>query len=292
MNINDTHSTSTTQDSSRPQAVTGADAGEARKPCRTLRTALAAVARTVAGLLTFGAMAAPAGATTASYALSYQSLTSSSNVVMRWNPCQASIAYRVNLAQAASTSTGRAAALKDVKGAIARLSTATGIHYRYLGTTTRIPTGVDWWRNTGDAELIVAWVNQSSSAYRTSLLLRDSRGWLSGTAGWQSWRWGAFNGQPAGAAIVRGYVVLNAAQRSQYAAGFGAGRTRGELLIHELGHTVGLNHVSPTSQIMYPYMIKRSSANYASGDRAGLAKVGRPAGCISIPAWSGAPKDL
>jgi len=281
-NIATTHTSST----AIAEAVTSV------QPRRAIRTFAALAASAVAGLLTFGVMAAPAGASTASYALSYQSLSTNQTVVMRWNPCQTAVTYRVNLAQAASTSTGRAAALKDVKGAIARLSTATGIHYRYLGTTSRIPTGVDWWRNTGDAELVIAWVNQNTTAFRTSLLLRDSRGWLSGTAGWQSWRWGAFNGQSAGAAIVRGYVVLNAAQRSQYAAGFGAGRTRGELLIHELGHTVGLNHVATTAQIMYPYMIKRSSANYQSGDRTGLAKVGRPAGCISIPAWSGAPADL
>lgn len=274
-------------------SVTASDQLGVVRPRRTLCAGLAAaVASTVTAIMTFGTMAVPAGASTASYALSYQSLSSSQNVVMRWNPCQIAITYRVNLGQAASTTTGRAAALKDVKGAIARLSTATGIHYRYLGTTLRIPTGVDWWRNTGDAELVIAWVNQNYASTRTSLLLRDSRGWLSGTAGWQSWRWGAFNGQPAGAAIVRGYVVLNAAQRSQYLAGFGAGRTRGELLIHELGHTVGLNHVGTTAQIMYPYMIKRSSANYQSGDRTGLAKVGRPAGCINIPSWSGAPTDL
>lgn len=228
----------------------------------------------------------------AMYSLSYQTLGTTQNVVARWNPCQTAIKYRVNLSQSASTAAGRSQALQDVKGAVARLSAATGIHYQYLGTTGVVPTGVNWWRNTGDAELVVAWVNQNYSSTRTSLLLRDSRGWLAGTAGWQSWRWGAFNGAPAGTAIVRGYVVLNAAQRSSFLPGFGSGRTRGELLIHELGHTVGLNHVGTTSQIMYPYLIRRSSANYQSGDRAGLAKVGRAAGCIAVPAWSGAPKDL
>ena len=276
MNINDTHGTQ------RPRST--------RSRIRRVLTATAVTATVAAAA--FGTLAAPAGAVTSGYTLSYQTLSTSRTVVMRWNPCQTAVTYRVNLKLAASTTTGRAAALKDVKGAVYRLSQATGIHYRYLGTTTRIPTGVDWWRNTGDAELTIAWVNQRYSSTRTSLLLSDSRGWLSGTAGWQSWRWGALNGQPAGAAIVRGYLVLNSAQNSQYAAGFGSGRTRGELLIHELGHTVGLNHVGTTSQIMYPYMVKRSSANYASGDRAGLAKVGRPAGCITIPTWSGAPADI
>ena len=268
------------------QAVTQLAELTLMKPFPTKLAAAVIAAVAIAGTVTVSAEA------TALYTLSYQSLTTSHQTVMRWNPCQAGIKYRVNLGQAASTTSGRAAALKDVKGAIYRLSVATGIHYQYLGTTTRIPTGVDWWRNTSDAELIISWVNQNYASTRTSLLLGDSRGWLSGTAGWQSWRWGAFGSTPAGAAIVRGYVVLNAAQRSQYKAGFGSGRTRGELLIHELAHTVGLNHVSSSSQIMYPYMVSRSSANYASGDRAGLAKVGRAAGCITVPSWAQAPADL
>ena len=258
---------------------------------RRTRLATKAIAAMAAAAIGTVAAASPSHAA-AMYTLSYQTLTTNQKVVARWNPCQTSVKYRVNLAQSASTSYGRYRALVDVKAAIARLSYATGIRYQYLGTTKAIPTGVSWWRNTGDAELVVAWVNQNYSSTRSSLLLQDSRGWLAGTAGWQSWRWGAYNGTPAGTAIVRGYVVLNAAQRSAFAPGFGSGRTRGELLIHELGHTVGLNHVATTSQIMYPYMIKRASASYQSGDRSGLAKVGRSAGCIKIPTWSGAPADL
>ena len=274
------------------RTATQATAATEATPTRP-RTRLATRVAAVFAAATIGTVvAASPSQAAAMYTLSYQTLSTSQKVVARWNPCQTSVKYRVNLAQAASTATGRYAALKDVKGAIARLSYATGIRYQYLGTTKTVPTGVNWWRNTGDAELIVSWVNQNYSSTRSSLLLKDSRGWLAGTAGWQSWRWGAYNGSPAGTAIVRGYVVLNAAQRSAFAPGFGSGRTRGELLIHELGHTVGLNHVDTTSQIMYPYMIKRASASYQSGDRAGLAKVGRSAGCINIPSWSGAPADL
>jgi predicted Zn-dependent protease len=65
--------------------------------------------------------------------------------------------------------------------------------------------------------------------------------------------------------------------------GFNAGGSVGTLLLHELGHAVGLRHVSDDSQVMYPVIGKTSPAGYAAGDRTGLAKVGRGAGCMHTP---------
>lgn len=44
---------------------------------------------------------------------------------------------------------------------------------------------------------------------------------------------------------------------------------------------MGLNHVSDPSLLMYPSMSPRAPAGFAAGDLAGLAKVGRKAGCIA-----------
>jgi hypothetical protein len=42
---------------------------------------------------------------------------------------------------------------------------------------------------------------------------------------------------------------------------------------------VGLGHTSDKRQIMYPTLTKYAS--YGAGDRTGLRKVGRSAGCIA-----------
>ena len=138
------------------------------------------------------------------YSLSRLSMVDGRVVTARWNPCQPVITWRINAQIAASTSAGRAAAIADAKASLYQLSLATGLRFRYLGTTSITPRGLLWWQHLGDAELVIAWVNQSQLSHRTDLLQRSSRGWLAGTGGWQSWRWSAYAGQPSGAAIVRG----------------------------------------------------------------------------------------
>jgi predicted Zn-dependent protease len=86
--------------------------------------------------------------------------------------------------------------------------------------------------------------------------------------------------------VVTGFVVMNVKYDADYRAGFGSGETRGEVLLHELGHAVGLQHVSDRAQMMYPSAIPRARAAYGKGDLAGLKKVGKPAGCIKPRLWA------
>ena len=238
------------------------------------------------------AISAPAAAPASASTLGY-SVTKTSAGTVRWNPCQRRVTYRVNASLAGSSSAARVAAVADVRGAFARLSKATGITFVYLGGSTRIPTGSTWKNSTGDAEITVAWVNQRSSTRRSSLLLRSSSGgYTAATGGFASWSWPSYSGVRSGTAIMRGYVVVNSAMNSRFRSGFGSGTTRGEMLLHELGHVVGLNHVSSSSQLMYPVLIARTVASYKTGDLRGLSVVGRPAGCVSVPRLSGLPADL
>jgi hypothetical protein len=46
-------------------------------------------------------------------------------------------------------------------------------------------------------------------------------------------------------------------------------------MLHELGHVAGLNHVSRSSQVMYPTLTLQSPLVYAAGDRAGFAELRR-----------------
>ena len=66
-----------------------------------------------------------------------------------------------------------------------------------------------------------------------------------------------------------------------YRAGFGTGVRRGNLILHELGHVVGLNHVSNARLLMNPMLSSYTPNGYAAGDSAGLTVVGRRAGCIT-----------
>ena len=77
--------------------------------------------------------------------------------------------------------------------------------------------------------------------------------------------------------IIRGAVVIDS--RRNYRAGFGTGSTRGDLVLHELGHTMGLGHASSTKQIMYP-MVTSGLARLGRGDLAGLEHRGARLGCV------------
>ena len=254
----------------------------------------AAIRTAVAGVLAATALVAPAAvpavavtpAVTVSgdastYALS-TTRAGNRTVTARWNPCQAAITVKVNPALAGSTAAARSAAVADVRTALERLSAATGMRFVYTGTTRYAPTGD--WAAASPAEVVVAWVNPRTRPASAALLGRDGRGaFVAGTGGYASKSWSY--GGAWSAAIGRGFVVINAAQASAFRPGFGAGVTRGSLLLHELGHVVGLGHVGTASQVMYGVIVSRPAAGYRSGDLAGLARVGARAGCISVPAF-------
>jgi hypothetical protein len=182
----------------------------------------------------------------------------------RWDPCR-TIGYRVNAAQTPS------GAITDVKGAIDRLSQATGLSFVYRGTTTGIPqSGTNGWY-PADTQIVVAWARPSQSS-----MLRL----YSGAVG-------------VGAAIssvsriIRGAVVLNSGH--SYPAGFGPGKTRGDLVLHELGHAMGLGHIGASTQIMYP-VLTPGLARLGLGDLTGLERRGARLGCVGGPAArTGAP---
>lgn len=211
-------------------------------------------------------------------------------VVPRWDPCQEQVTYRINARSYPGTTRQRAAAVADVHRAMRMVSKASGVQVRYLGTTSRIPTGRSWASNTGDAEIIVAWVDQTSSTRSSSLLIRVGSAWAAGTGGFRAYSWPAFGDTDAGSVIRRGYVVLDARQDHRLRPGFGSGMTRGLILLHELGHVMGLDHVQDRRQVMYPVLLPRTAARFGAGDLAGLAAQGGT--CMSVPALTGIPADL
>lgn len=179
----------------------------------------------------------------------------------RWNPCK-TIHYEINARKAQ-----RKGAVKDVRKAIKRVHAASGLTFKYLGRTKVVPKGFNN-NYRGKTDLVIAWTTP-----RKRKVLRNLGGY---GGGWAVLRRGAKY-----ARVKNGFVLLNSKYWYNYPRGFGAdGKygSRGQLLMHELGHTVGLDHVSSKKQIMFRHTRHRK-AEWGAGDRKGLRKVGRPAGC-------------
>lgn len=197
----------------------------------------------------------------------YVLYTNSNGSIGRWNPCH-TIHYRVNDA------TGGPGALADVFSAVSQLESASGLEMVYDGPSTEIPQSN--YAATTDpnnpAPLLIAWVSPGQSNALTG-------GGELGYSGTTVYSWTGPDGVFHPTQIVSGYTVFT--NTANLAGGFGPASyaTRGRLLLHELGHIAGLMHTTDPNEVMYPVVDGRSGT-YAAGDRAGLTKVGAPAGCV------------
>jgi hypothetical protein len=228
-----------------------------------------------AGLVGVGTSSADAAAS--SFNLTFATTTSGS-VVVRWAPCVKGadgaevIAYKVHTA-------GKPGRVRLVKRAIGRLHDATGLRFKYAGRTSYIPQSerlvqrldaATMERRT-NAPLVVAWARKGDVSGGSTLLTGSEAG-----VGSIIWRYSSRSQlrlSDAAVIVRRGPSGLK--------SGFGAGGTVGTLLLHELGHAVGLRHVEDKSQVMYPVIGSWSPGRYAGGDRNGLKQVGAAAGCMS-----------
>jgi Matrixin len=211
-----------------------------------------------------------AQAATGDYAVMKATLHSGAKVTARWNPCQAAITYRVNLGGVPAAK--RTALLSDVKSSVQKLAAADGMTYRYTGTTSFVPKQGNL--TSAPAEIVVAAVAPGATDFS---LPKNALGF--GGVIWSTW----YGGGREGAAVVRGYVVLSPAAMTSLKPGFGPGQTRGNVILHELGHASGLDHVDSTDELMNPVLTSSAPNGFGAGDRTGLKKVGARAGCIDIP---------
>lgn len=186
----------------------------------------------------------------------------------RWNPCQ-TITWRANLDGAWP------GALRNLRKAMRRTAWASGLSFRYLGSTDVVPDGTVGQTYPADTALVVAW-----AAPGTTPLLPADAPHVLGSGGGVAWdRMVDEAGRPAHE-IRTGRVVISTRAAATLEPGFGKGHTRGSLLIHEIGHAVGLGHVASRAQLMNP-TVQDTVDRWGRGDLRGLAVHGATRGCLS-----------
>lgn len=184
---------------------------------------------------------------------------------VRYDPCTP-VAYVVNVDHAPRQG------LKDVRHAFDLAGAATGIRFVYEGLTNEVPiTGRPPYQpeRYGDrwAPVLVGWVEAGPAVFKEHDV---------GIAG------SAYVANDDGDLVyVTGSIALNAAE--ELSSGSAAGRTWGRVLLHEVGHVVGLDHVDDLSQVMNESLTSAPAA-WGVGDEAGLRLLGSRSGCLATPA--------
>ncbi len=144
-----------------------------------------------------------------------------------------------------------------IEEAITEVESLTGLKFKVLGETDR---EVEFDRIfSGKQPVLISWTDRWQ--------VPDLKGDVLGVAGaqpavYEDWYW-----------YISGQVALDGKDLK----GMPDEMAR-SVIMHELGHLVGLDHVDSEEELMYPMAIGRTS--FGSGDRSGLAELGAGK-CIS-----------
>jgi hypothetical protein len=249
-------------------------------------TGAAMVVAGLAGVGTSAAAAGPAAHYTLTFSQNNFETPLDNHALVHWARCTRIngdrktnvIDYKVNPA-------GHHYRVKLVKRAIRKLHRASDLTFRYRGRTSYIPhtrisslTGNPSFqalaqRRRTKADRVIAWAFKGTGKHASNLLTGTEQG--VGSIKWAS-------GPTSQLRILEGAVVMERGQSLRH--GFLIGGSEGTLLLHELGHAVGLQHYADPTQIMNAFLeFGVAPAGYSTGDRAGLARVGTDTKCLTTP---------
>ncbi len=177
----------------------------------------------------------------------------------RFNPCKP-IDYRINIAQAAPW------AASTIDTAVAAIALGTGLRFRYRGTTSAVPWATKGTpKQTRSTDLLIAFAPQSQT--KEDITGKQGRGGAAKMV-WGRDRRGRLALIKRAGVVIDTVKPLDAAQATR-------------VVIHEIGHAVGLGHTGDVSQQMNGTAEGYySPLQLGAGDLTGLAKVGRQAGCV------------
>jgi len=149
--------------------------------------------------------------------------------------------------------------------AFGRVSAVTGLQFVHDGATDegssreREPFQPERY---GDrwAPVLVTWQTE-----------QENPDFITDVAGQAGSQWMSLPGEPQ--VYVTGSVELDAAEFARMLTATGGAAVARAVVLHELGHLVGLEHIADAGQLMFP--TTSTVLDYSDGDLAGLVRLGR-----------------